>query len=178
MNALTPDETILGILAAQPQHGYALLTAFDDPARLGSVWKMSASQLYAVLKRLERQGWVAGTEQGTENAPPRTEYAITDAGWMALRGWLDDPRPSPSVRRVRVEFLSRLYIAQLLRRSPQPIIAHQRSACDAELARIRGLAAELPSGTGALAQALMIVQLEALLGWIDDCESILVHERA
>jgi DNA-binding PadR family transcriptional regulator len=177
MSALTPDETILGLLAAQPQHGYQLLESFDDPLRLGNVWKLGTSQLYAVLKRLERQGWITGEARGAENAPPRTEYAITDGGWTALRGWLNDPQPSPSVRRVRVEFLSRLYIAQTLHLSPQSIINHQREACRTEIARIQEHHGELPAGVGALARDLIIAQLEALMTWIEHCETVLAHEK-
>lgn len=178
MSALTPDETILGLLAAQPQHGYHLLTAFGDPARLGNVWKLSTSQLYAVLKRLERQGWLSGSEHMVEDAPPRIEYAITEAGWIVLRRWLEDPNPSPSVRRVRVEFLSRLYVAQLLRLSPHMIITHQRESCRAEIEHLRGLNAELTQVIGALACGLMIAQLEALLRWIDECEAALIDAQS
>jgi DNA-binding PadR family transcriptional regulator len=110
MSALTPDETILGLLVVQPQHGYQLLEAFHDQDRLGQVWSLSTSQLYAVLKRLERRAWIVGHQIDSENAPPRTEYATTQAGLEQLMIWLNEPHPSPSIRRVRVEFLSRLYI--------------------------------------------------------------------
>jgi DNA-binding PadR family transcriptional regulator len=73
MSALTPDETIVGLLASQPQHGYQLLETFNRPDSLGNVWSLSTSQLYAVLKRLERQGWITGQPLASEIAPPRTE---------------------------------------------------------------------------------------------------------
>ncbi|MBZ0286170.1 MAG: PadR family transcriptional regulator [Anaerolineae bacterium] len=173
MSALTPDETILGLLAAQAQHGYQLLETFSDPARLGNVWNLSTSQLYAVLKRLERQGWILGCEQDSENAPPRVEFTITDAGRSHLHNWLHDPHPSPSIRRIRVEFMSRLYVAQLLREPIQPIIACQRAACQAERARILHLQENSPPGMGWLASDMVIAQLDAVLQWIDRCEMAL-----
>jgi len=53
MATITPDETILGLLAVRERHGYDLLDCFRDPSQLGEVWNLSTSQLYAVLKRLE-----------------------------------------------------------------------------------------------------------------------------
>lgn len=166
MSALSPDETILGLLAAQAQHGYQLLDAFSDPAQLGSVWKLSTSQLYNVLKRLEREGWIYGAEQVSDNAPPRIEYALTDAGWSVLRAWLGEPQPSASVRRIRVEFLSRLYVATRLAYPSLPIIERQRAACHAELDRLQAAGTE---GMGTLAAEFVIAQLHAVLGWIDRC---------
>lgn len=173
MSALTPDETILGVLLAQPQHGYQLLDAFHDPQRLGKVWSLSTSQLYAVLKRLEREGWITGRQIDSANAPTRTEYAITQSGCNHVMTWLHEPNPSPSIRRVRVEFLSRLYVAHLLRLPTHAIIVQQRSVCAAE--RSRMLSSQDTAGFGGLASALVIAQLDAVLGWIDH---ISVHHQA
>ena len=60
MSSITPDETILGLLAVRARHGYELLDCFRDPSQLGEVWKLSTSQIYAVLKRLESQGLTEG----------------------------------------------------------------------------------------------------------------------
>ena len=178
MSALTPDETILGLLAAQPQHGYQLLDCFNRPQQLGLVWKLSTSQLYAVLKRLERLGWICGTEQASETAPPRVAYAITAAGRNVLDAWLNELNPSPSVRRVRVEFLSRLYIAHLLGRPIQPIVSYQRQSCLRDRARIEAMQVGIAPSVGQLAADMMSTQLDALLGWIDRCEAALSSVEA
>src|ERR1044071_933268 len=114
MGSITPDETILGLLAVRARHGYELLDCFRDSSQLGEVWRLSTSQLYAVLKRLEAQGLTEGHEVTVPDAPTRTEYRLTDAGQDRLHAWLNDLAPSASINRVRVEFLSRLYIARLL----------------------------------------------------------------
>jgi DNA-binding PadR family transcriptional regulator len=170
MSALTPDETILGLLAHQPQHGYQLLEAFHDPDRLAGAWKMSASQMYAVLKRLEAGGLISGASVASPVAPTRTEYAITAAGRAALHGWLEAPDPSPSIRYVRVQFISRLYIAGLLGWPVMPIIDRQRAACRAERDLRLADAAALDTGIGWLAADIAIAQLDAVLAWIDRCE--------
>lgn len=177
MNTLVPDETILGLLAAHTQHGYQLLETFNDPHKLGRVWHLSTSQLYAVLKRLERDGWIEGRQIESENAPPRTEYALTTAGRDYLETWLNDANPSPSIRRIRVEFLSRLYIARLLHRSVAPIIMAQRRACLAERANlVAGLSGE-PNNIGHLASDLMIAQLDTVLQWMDRCMLVLTSTQ-
>jgi hypothetical protein len=157
MSALTPDETILGLLAHQPQHGYQLLEAFHDPDRLAGAWKMSASL-------------ISGASVASPVAPTRTEYAITAAGRAALHGWLEAPDPSPSIRYVRVQFISRLYIAGLLGWPVMPIIDRQRAACRAERDLRLADAAALDTGIGWLAADIAIAQLDAVLAWIDRCE--------
>ena len=94
MRHLTPDETLLGLLAAQARHGYELQECFRDPAQLGQVWSLSTSQLYAVLKRLEQQGLTAGCVTQASDAPPRTEYTLTEAGVQRLEAWLQEENPS------------------------------------------------------------------------------------
>src|SRR5690349_16220765 len=129
MSSITPDETILGLLAVRARHGYELLDCFRDSSQLGEVWQLSTSQLYAVLKRLEAQGFTEGQEVLVLDAPPRTEYTLTDAGESRLQAWLNEVFPSASVHRVRVEFLSRLYIARLLDVPTVPIVERQKAAC-------------------------------------------------
>lgn len=173
MLKLTPDDTLLGLLAADSQHGYQLLETFRDPQQLGRVWYVSTSQLYAVLKRLEQQGLIAGRQVACAGAPTRTEYALTEAGQARLRAWLDEPNPSPSLRRIRVEFLSRLYIAGLLGCAPEPIIARQRAACERRLEGLREKRADTARGVGDLALEMVMAQLEAIIGWLGVCEAAL-----
>ncbi len=172
MKSLTPDETILGLIAARNCHGYELIEIFHDPAQLGSVWQMSTSQIYAVLKRLEREKQIIGHEVETEAAPNRIEYQLTQAGQQQLETWLYDPAPSSSIRRVRVEFLSRLFIARLLNIPTIPIVQKQRAACEAEYASLLAERENLPGGMNFLTHELVIAQIEAVLQWIVRCELV------
>ncbi|MCC6799418.1 MAG: PadR family transcriptional regulator [Anaerolineae bacterium] len=173
MRKLTPDDTLLGLLAANSQHGYQLLEAFRDPQQLGQVWYVSTSQLYAVLKRLEQQELITGHQVASAGAPTRTEYALTEAGQARLSAWLDEPQPSPSLRRIRVEFLSRLYIAGLLGYPAEPIIACQRAACARRLDGLCARRASSPHGVGDLALEMVIAQLEAIVAWLGECDKAL-----
>lgn len=169
MSLPSPDETLLGLLAARASHGYDLLEAFRLPSELGRVWTMGTSQIYAVLKRLERDGLIVGQQAPGDVYAPRIEYTLTEAGHHRLRVWLDEPYPSPSVRRVRVEFLSRLYIAQKLDYPTAPIIQHQRAACTRDLVRLQTESGDSP--VESLALTLQIRQLEAVMGWLDLCQT-------
>lgn len=168
--SLTPDDTILGLLAAEARHGYHLLDCFRDPAQLGDVWALGVSQVYAVLKRLEQQALIAGQTVVPADAPPRTEYALTAAGAQRLDRWLHTEQPGASVRAVRVEFLSRLYIARLLNIPTQPIVRRQRAACQQQLAELVALRDRAEPGVSLLARELLIAQTEAILRWLDRCE--------
>jgi DNA-binding PadR family transcriptional regulator len=172
MSALTPDETILGLLAGQIRYGYQLLDCFRDPAQLGEVWNLSTSQLYAVLKRLNNQGLIAGKEALSPDAPPRTEYVLTESGWKQLHDWLLETCPSPSIRRVRVEFLSRLYIARMLNMPTAEIVLRQKQTCLDERSKRLEQQNHTEPGVGYLAVDLVIAQLDAVLNWIDRCELV------
>ncbi|GAB4519373.1 MAG: hypothetical protein OHK0046_28130 [Anaerolineae bacterium] len=170
MTTLSPDETILGLIAIQTCHGYELVESFRNPDILGGVWKMSTSQVYAVLKRLERDALITGRMVASNNAPNRTEYQLTEAGRVCLLAWLDEPTPSASIRRVRVEFLSRLYIARQLNIPTIPIVLRQKAACTTERAALLQEREQKQAGIAYLAHELVIAQLDALLHWIERCE--------
>jgi DNA-binding PadR family transcriptional regulator len=170
MATITPDETILGLLAVRERHGYDLLDCFRDPAQLGEVWNLSTSQLYAVLKRLESQGLTVGREVAPADAPTRTEYALTNAGRGWLEAWLHRAQPSASIHRVRVEFLSRLYVARLLNIPTSEIVARQKRVVRDKLAELTTCREASEPGIGLLTLELVIAQLGVILQWLDRCE--------
>lgn len=175
MSDLTPDETILGLLALRPRHGYELLEIFRQPSQLGRVWQLSTSQLYAVLKRLERNGWITGQEIRTPNAPPRNEYCLTETGTARLHAWLDTPDPSTSMQHLRIEFLSRLFIARGLNQPTQQLVRRQRKACQQALDALVAERSTAEVGVEFLALEFQIAQLETALMWIARCD-LIEHE--
>ncbi|HVO43989.1 MAG TPA: PadR family transcriptional regulator [Aggregatilineales bacterium] len=170
MSQLTPDDALIGLLAVRARHGYELLDCFRDPTQLGEVWKMSTSQIYAVLKRLESQGLTEGHEVMVPDAPTRTEYGLTREGEARLHAWLSEVHPSASVHRVRVEFLSRLYVARLLDIPTIPIVEHQKASCQEKKHELLDCLANSEPGMGRLTLELIIAQLDVILEWLDRCE--------
>ncbi len=176
MSALTPDNVLLGLIAIAPKHGYQLLACFENTAQLGRVWKLSTSQIYNVLKRLENQSLITGNPLVSDNSPARIEYHLTPAGKNQLMVWLTDTCPSPSVRKIRVEFISRLYIAHELNYPTNDIITYQRQVCLQEHDRLQTELAKVPIGMDTLVLEFTIAQLQAILGWLNQCDQLFSGE--
>jgi DNA-binding PadR family transcriptional regulator len=171
MKRLTPDEVLLGLLNAQPAHGYELLEWFRSPQHLGRIWKMSTSQLYAVLKRLEESGLITGRVLPSSDAPSRTEYALTDRGEQRLMDWLNDPHPPISIHRIRVLFLSRLYIASLLDIPTDTVIARQLATCEEHRQRLQAELTRAQTDVETLTLNFMIGQFDAVILWLKTCQA-------
>jgi DNA-binding PadR family transcriptional regulator len=163
-----PDETILGILAFAPQHGYQIIQYFKDEKALGRIWTMSNSQIYAVLKRLENQKSITGNKIPSLEGPPKKEYAITPIGKKQLNEWLYAPKPSSSIRRIRVEFLSKLYVAKLLNLSIPEIITPQIQTCHHQREILSKEQTKFVSEMemGAMTLSFILGQLDAALDWL------------
>jgi len=169
MTRLVPDEVILGLLKAQPTHGYDLLSQFQSRDQLGRIWNMSTSQLYAVLKRLEDSGAIEGCQIEVEDAPPRVVYTITESGENQLTAWLLDPDPPTSIHRIRVLFLSRIYIARLLDEPVDQILTRQKKVCEKQLQNLKNEREHVNYLFESLTLDYIIGQLNAVISWLDHC---------
>ena len=87
---------VLGVLARGPRHGYELRRALEE--ELGADWRIDFGQLYRVLARLERAGWVRVQRQERAAGPTRKVRAITAAGRRELAHWNAQPPPAPRRR--------------------------------------------------------------------------------
>jgi DNA-binding PadR family transcriptional regulator len=103
---------LLGLVAAQPTHGYAIRAAVHE--RLGDSWRLNNGHVYRLLTQLEHEGLIAGRDERIGKRPPRIVYAITAPGREALRRWLTEV-PSCSSP-ARVDFGLRFVFIDLLRR--------------------------------------------------------------
>jgi DNA-binding PadR family transcriptional regulator len=170
MSVPVPDETILGILAAGKQHGYQILSRFHSKTELGRVWSLSTSQLYAVLKRLEGKGFIRASAVYTAEGPPRRDYSITASGRRVLDNWLNQKDLSSSIRQVRVQFISRLYVARLNNKPVGSLVANQRRVLERQLADYKK--EQTSVGMEPLVLDFVKGQLQAVLTWLDSCEEL------
>jgi len=177
MSKISPDNVFLGLLAAQSCHGYQLLDHFRDVNRLSSVWNLSTSQLYSILKRLECKEYIDGREEESVDAPMRTVYWLTDKGKTRLDAWLNEPYPSASTRAIRTEFLSRLYICRLLKRPTQDIIAAQRDSCQQHRKDLMQQRDALAAGAGYLSLDLRVREMTVIMGWLEIAETMFNNIR-
>lgn len=74
---------VLGLLAEGPKHGYDLLERAR--ARSMGFWtELGRASVYQALKRLERDGAIAGRAQEGREGPDRRVYRITRQGRVRL----------------------------------------------------------------------------------------------
>lgn len=170
MNRLVPDEVILGLLKAQPTHGYDLLSQFQSREQLGRIWNMSTSQIYAVLKRLEDADFIDGRQIDVDDAPSRIVYRVTKLGEKSLSDWLLDPDPPTSIHRIRVLFLSRIYIARLLGEPVDQILEYQMAACSRQHQTLFKERKEVDTLFERLTLDYVIGQLNSVIFWLGHCK--------
>ena len=171
MKRPVPDEVILGLLRSRSAHGYDLLESFRSPNQLGRMWTLSTSQVYAVLKRLEEGGAIEGKQVFPSDAPVKIVYSVTDKGVLKLENWLFDPKPSASIHRIRVLFLSRLYVADLLGIGVTEIIENQKSVCEKQRIIFLNEKEKATNSFEKLTLDFIVGQLDAAIEWLGRCEN-------
>ena len=107
-SAVTP--VILGLLAGGPRSGYDVKAIVDRSTRF--FWAASYGQIYPELRRLEREGLIAG-EEVPNGRRRRRVFRLTEEGREAFLGWL---RGSETTIELRDESLLRLFFADALPR--------------------------------------------------------------
>jgi DNA-binding PadR family transcriptional regulator len=133
---LAPEWALLGLLIQKPMHGYELYRYFTAPSALGQVWYLGLSQMYKLLKRLERQDYLQVTVEEQESYPDRKVYHITSSGRAAFLQWME--KPVSHTRLIRVEFLAKLFLARLLDSEMiERVIGIQLETCQAQLTRLQ-----------------------------------------
>lgn len=133
----------LGMLAASPQHGFALAARLAPDGDVGRVWSMSRPLTYRALEQLASRGLVeqVAVEPGKAGGL-RSVMAPTPTGRRALEAWLESP--VAHVRDLRSELLVKLVLLDLLGRSPAALLTAQRRMV-AEAAAALEAAATAPS---------------------------------
>lgn len=163
---------LLGFLRKSPQHGYQIHQLLSNPVGLGPIWRLKQSQLYALLTKLEKDGYIWGELEPQETArPPRRMYQLTAIGQAAYRDWLKSPVNVP--RLMRQEFLAKYYFALLEGSEQAKALIHlQRPICQKWLKKMKAEKVEPDSFSGSI-QQYRIGQIEATLAWLDVCEQSL-----
>jgi PadR family transcriptional regulator AphA len=80
---------LLGILSIGPMSGYDLKKFTEGTT--DNFWHENYAQIYPMLKQLTHEGLTGCHAEKQEGRPERYVYALTDAGWQALREWLAEP---------------------------------------------------------------------------------------
>ncbi len=159
----------MGFLYESPNHGYNLHQLLES--QLGHVWHIRQSQTYAILKRLEAQGYVSSTLLEQEKLPPRQLLSLTERGRERFLQWLEAPSGS-SVRAVRLDFITRLYFAsRLFPQRLHSMFSTQSAEVELALERLQKALAAIPQEQvfNRLGLELRIRQLGSICDWLEDC---------
>jgi PadR family transcriptional regulator AphA len=121
------EYAVLGILAGDAAHGFAISKQLAAGSDLGRVITVRRPLVYRALDRLVEAGLAEPGHTEPGNAGPnRLVHRITANGRSALNRWLN--RPVDHVRDMRIEFQLKLALLERLGRSPLVLIRRQREA--------------------------------------------------
>lgn len=169
MSNISPEFALLGFLIAEPVHGYDLHQKFQS--ELGSVWRLSQSQAYAILKRLEARGDITSQQVEQDKLPPRQILHITKGGKRRFEEWLRES--GHNARSIRLEFLTRLYFS-LRHYSDQTahVYAAQCAEIRSSIELLENLISHLPSEQtyNRLSLDLRLRQLRLIQAWMQEIQ--------
>ncbi|MGO9123209.1 MAG: PadR family transcriptional regulator [Desulfomonilaceae bacterium] len=154
---------VLGVLYHGPSHGYELCRELNH--RLGEVWGLRTSHIYAVLAGLEKDGLARHdrVDQGTR--PAKKVFAITDEGRLVFLEWLASP--VMDVRDLRLEFLAKLHFARFdSPRAVTDLVAGQLSVCCSRQKRLKNNRALCKTETEYAAVDFRLAMLEGIEAWL------------
>jgi DNA-binding PadR family transcriptional regulator len=173
--ALSIEHALLGFLLNQPLHGYEIHQRLQEAHALGQIWRVKQAKLYALLAKLEADQLIVAELIEQEARPPKRLLHLTNTGRTTFLTW--SSTPVTHGRDVRIEFLAKLFWAQ--QQSPaaiQYLLAVQREVTKTLLVEI---CHELEADGAAQPYSWLVHQfrrgqLEAVLAWLDTCETTLI----
>jgi PadR family transcriptional regulator AphA len=129
------EYAVLGVLAEQPSHGFALSKQLGPDGPVGRVLTVRRPLVYRALDRLVTAGLAAPqhTERGRAG-PQRVIHRATGRGHRELGRWLQEP--VEHVRDLRIDFLLKLTLLDRGGASPLPLVMAQQRALTATFAAI------------------------------------------
>ena len=173
------EYALLGLLREGPRHGYRLAAEFSPNGRLGIILRLKMGQMYAYLRKLERQRLLmAHDEPGQMAGRTRRVFAWTPTGQRAFEAWL--AAPVEATRDLRLGFLIKLAFTLEDPPTALALLDSQRAATTAWLARLRAHGLDLGSEVTTqatlrwLAQRRRVLQTEAALTWLEETRALLV----
>ncbi|CAN5255378.1 PadR family transcriptional regulator [soil metagenome] len=159
------EQTLLGLLATKPRHGYELTKEFMPETTLGDIVHLESGMLYAHLKKIQKEGWVESTLEPQESRPPRRIFSITSSGQAELHRWLGEP--VGKTRDIRLDFLLKLYTARQHKPAlAEKLVNEQRDVCERFIVSLREQMEEEDDEFRRLVIEMRLAQNAALLSWL------------
>ena len=90
------EHALLVALRERPASGLELARRYDRS--IGFFWHATHQQIYRVLGRMERDGWLKVRPVAQTGRPDKKEYAVSAAGRRVLADWLASDTPVEPLR--------------------------------------------------------------------------------
>ena len=167
--SLTIEPALLGLLRQQPMHPYELFQQLQQKKALGFIWRVKQSHLYALLDRLEADGYLTHQLELQGSRPPRKILSLTPAGEALFITWMT--KPVAHGRDIRLEFMAKLYFAcrEGAAQAGQ-LLDRQLACCRQWLAENEQRIACLPVNSfERLVLRYRSGQLQATVLWLEEC---------
>jgi DNA-binding PadR family transcriptional regulator len=100
---------LLGLIVEAPMHGYDLYKFLRESGGLSLVWHINQSNLYALLDKFLKEGYLTSELIIIENSHSRKDFSITPKGLEVFRRWMQEPVLRG--RDMRQLFMAKLYFA-------------------------------------------------------------------
>jgi DNA-binding PadR family transcriptional regulator len=169
------EYALLGLFRHGPQHAYEIHQQLATTEVLSLIWRLKQRQVYALLERLEEEGYLFGTTAAQEHRPPRHMLQLTAAGQAAFDEWL--ATPVKHGRDFRQHFMAKLFFARQEDDAVVALlIARQRTLYQRQIDSFKQQLATTPSmrELDMLVYQFRIRQLEMILGWLETCSATLL----
>jgi len=142
--------------------------------------KLNYGQVYPTLDRLQRNNWVKHDVVSQQERPDKKVYSLTEKGQKQLHAWLETPS-SLNLSARNETYLKVMLARQLEQFEPMDILKVEKKACFARLhetaqARAKARADNEPL-QAILLLDLAVLQLEAFIKWLENCDEELRLER-
>jgi PadR family transcriptional regulator AphA len=147
----TTSYAILGLLAIRSWSTYELTQQMDRS--LGRIWPRATSKLYEEPKKLVEHGY-ATARSDLVGRRPRTLYAITAKGRLALSDWLSESASGPAIESEQV--LKLFFADHGTRDDALATVAAARSWAEERNADNRAVGAAYLAGEGPFQDRLAI----------------------
>lgn len=153
---------LLGMLRRGRTHAYQLNEFIERD--MEHVIDLKKPTAYALLEKMEKQGWITQHQTQEGNRPPRREYELTSEGetqfQTLLRETLAVPSPIYFTMDVALAFLPELPLTEAI-----ALLRQRRAAVDTTLQELR----KVPPHDEAVQLVIdhHILHTESELAWID-----------
>ena len=133
---LSPGEwAVLGLIAEQPRHGFAVRKALGPDGDVGRVWSLPGPLVYRALTTLQAKGLAEVVRaERSEVGPQRTVVTATPAGRDLLQAWL--AQPVEHLRDFRSLFMLKLVMLDRAGEDPATLGAAQRDRVEPVVAAL------------------------------------------